>query len=900
MDQEGLRNAITLVNSGKKYPALQLIKKDPETAAVISKMVRPRNPSERSKDTADAAARLNQSQIQAISESTKTRASDNENTMQLFPDIELCAQVLISSILSPKDMVKTEVIYKAKEPIMPSELILKLSSVVAKHLEGHYRVLDDLPTILRESLFSTGSYIRAIIPESIVDELINSNKGISTESLTELFTGDKVTNIGLLGNPGTSKPKVALEHFYGGETYRKYEAAVTAPTIGNEATVDFKLEVTDNFRLLKLPKLIEAHRTARIKEIIGKRSYATEESTLSSAELANLLYKNQAQQSDPFITIPSKINAKRKSIGRPLVMKLPSSSVIPAFTPGDESKHIGYFLLVDADGYPVTDSEEAVNGPDGLAGLANGQGGNVSLSSLLIKKAQRNLESSGKAPTIDGITKVYANIIENDLVERLRNGVYGGEVTIGGNEEIYRIMLARALSSKFTRLVFIPAELVSYYAFKYYPNGVGKSLLDDLKIITSLRSMLLFAKVMALTKNSIGVTHVQMTLDPNDPDPDRTIELAMHEVASKLQLDFPLGINSASDLVNWLQRSGIQFSFDGHPGLPGVKFDFENKSLQHTIPDSDLEELLRKVTYMALGLSPETVDNGFNSEFATTVVSNNILLSKRVLQYQNVLIPLLSEDCRRLISNDAVAEDELLDVLEQNKGLLEKSLSDEERELYNKNQKAFMRDMLDRFLENMLVELPKPDITALTTQTTAYDEYIESLEKTLDAWLNADFITSDIAGDISGSIDAVKAMAKAHFSRRWMSENGFMPELNDLITNDEDGRPTLDLYDVNKNHVEGLMRSILKYVEALSAAKNAANKDLENLGSEGGDDTGGDESDTSDEDIGGGNEEEAGDLDNAGEEPPPDEEEPAEDTEKQPENEEAEEEPKPASDNVGL
>lgn len=902
MDHESLRNAIALVNSGKKYPALQLINKDPETAALISKMVRPRDASDSSRTNNEAITRLNQSQIHAISENTKSRASDNEDTMQLFPDIELGIQILIGSILSPKDMVKTDVIYKAKEPILPSELILKLNTVVAKHLEGHYHLQEDLPTILREALFTTGSYIRAVIPESTVDELINGNKTVTTESMKEIFTTDNsVSNLGILGNPGTVKPRIAMEHFSGGPTYAKYESAVSFPTGGVETTANLYLEVTDNFKLLKLPKILEANRNARINELIKGRSYATEEAKLSSTELSGLLYKNAAQASEPFISIPPKANAKRKSIGRPLVLRLPSSAVIPAFTPGDETNHIGYFLLVDADGYPISDTEPDTTDAEGLAGLANGQTGSTSLSSLLIKKAQRNLENNNKSPTIDGITKVYANIIENDLVERLRNGIYGSEVAVGGNDEVYRIMLARALASKFTRLVFIPSQLVTYYAFKYFPNGVGKSLLDDLKIVTSLRAMLLFAKVMALTKNSIAITHVGMTLDPNDPDPQRTIELAMHEIADIKQQYFPLGINSPVDLVNWIQRAGFEFSFEGHPGLPAVKFDFENKAMQHTVPDSDLDELLRKVTYMAMGLSPETIDNGLNSEFATTVVSNNILLSKRVMQYQNIFTPMLTDDARKIIGNDAVAEAELLDTLEENKGIVERVLTDEEKEDYAKDHEGFMRDLLTRYLENMELDLPKPDITALTTQTTAYDEYIESLEKTLDAWLSADFITSDLAGDISGNIDSVKAMAKAYFSRKWMSDNGFMPELNDLVTNNEDGKPTIDLFDINKNHVEGLMRSILKYVKALSAAKNAANKDIENLGVEvSGDDSSSEDTGADDE---GGGDDDLG-LDDLGGGEEPDAEEPTEEepTAKEPaeEKEPKEEAPKPGSDNVGL
>lgn len=62
------------------------------------------------------------------------------------------------------------------------------------------------------------------------------------------------------------------------------------------------------------------------------------------------------------------------------------------------------------------------------------------------------------------------------------------------------------------------------------------------------------------------------------------LEIAIHEVLRMRQQYFPLGINSPTDLVDWVQRAGVEFSFEGHPGLPNTKFDFDIKNMQHTIP----------------------------------------------------------------------------------------------------------------------------------------------------------------------------------------------------------------------------------------------------------------------------------------------------------------------------
>ncbi|MCK9517249.1 MAG: hypothetical protein M0Q87_14600, partial [Ottowia sp.] len=545
LNQESLKNVIKLVNSGKSYPALQLVKSSPETAALISKLVKPVERGDFDLKDKKSHYNLNHSQLKDISESIKSRIKDNENIALLFPDIELAIQILVSSILSPKDMVKTDIIYRTREPILPSEITMKLIDIVTNHIEGYYGLKDDLAEILRDSLFTTGSYIKTIIPESAVDEIINSNQEISTESISELFvSGNKTINLGILGNPGTANKRPALERFIYSDRTLNYDPIVkmTDETPKGKTEVSLEhLEVTDNYKLLKLPKVIEAANKNKIKKIIKSKNIGLESNKLNNVQLGNIVYKNPKQGTDTFVVIPGKANVKRKSIGRPLTLRLPSEAVIPVYIPGDESKHIGYFVLVDEDGNPLTmdANSEFV---DGLSSMTNLQGHaqNQSLSSMLIQKAKRNLVSMNDQPTLDHVTKVYANIVETDLIERLNNGIYGKNVAISDNEEIYRIMLARSLATKFTRLIYIPAELTTYFAFKYFSNGVGKSMLDDLKFLTSLRAIMLLSKVMAMTKSAINNTHVNITLDEDDPDPQKTIETAQHEIAKIRQQYFPL------------------------------------------------------------------------------------------------------------------------------------------------------------------------------------------------------------------------------------------------------------------------------------------------------------------------------------------------------------------------
>ena len=871
---EGLKSAVQAMHSGKKFPALVLVQKDPEMAAMISKMVKSHDPADYDINKERTYHNINQSQVQAISEETKARIADSENILQLFPDIELAIQIIISSILSPKDMVKTDLIYRSRENILPSELTLKLNTIISSHLEGYYALKDDLQDILRDTLFTTGSYVRTIIPESIVDELINRNKMISTEALKDIVNGDKIVQLGFLGNPNKNQStSYGLEDRMSMRYAREeYNSKIMMDNL------DLKIEVSDNFNILRLPKIAEHNREVQIKSMVRNKRVGLESyshTTISNKDFANVVYKDQRTQSEIFVAVPTAQSAKRKSVGRPLTMRLPSESVIPVYVPGNEKEHIGYFVLLDIDGNPIT-LQSNRDCMEGLSGALNNpnQSQNTSLSGLLTQKAKRNLVSDNGSPTIDQISKIYANIVESDLINRMNNGLYKSNVELSQNEQIYRIMLARSLAGKYTRLLYLPAELTTYFAFKFFPNGVGKSYLDDLKVLTSLRAILLFSKVMATVKNSINTQNVTMSLDPDDPDPTKSMEFAVHEITKLRQQYFPLGMNAPVDLVNWIQRAGLMFNFKNHPGIPQTEFDFQSQNIQHTVPDNELDDMLRKQTYMSLGLSPETVDNGFNSEFATTVISNNILFSKRVIQLQDIFTRDLTDLGRKICHADEHIRSELLNVLIENKALIEKTISSEEdKQYYSENTNEYLSDFVDQFIDMLEIDLPKPDITTIETQSTAFDQYVEALDKTLDVWVSSEICPSDIAGEISSNIDSIKAIVRAYYIRNWMAENGYMPELNDIVTTGEDGLPVLNIYDISESHMKGLMRSSIKFIEKMKSAQNAANKDLENLQVEEGSSMSSSDDSSSDESGGDGLDDMGGfgDIGGTGEEIPPEE-----------------------------
>lgn len=683
--KNAIRKTIELANSGRKVAAATMVRQDPDTAALISKMVQPQLPPtyDHQGQRAPTAPQINA--FKNVSQHTAQNIGDAETVMQIQPDMKLAREILVSSIQSPKDLMTTALTYGGPEGLMAPHLLAAMVARSQLHFEEDYKIEPLIGDILEDSLFNTGSYAVAVIPENSIDDAINSPRHMSMESFADHIdprTG-MIKNLGILGDPVKKKatlarsgPGLSLESFSDPQIDPS-DGRVTFEGIMEKPHDDTYLHVTDNPHVLKIPQINQKIRENQVTGMLGiQNNLVALESAMTQAmrkegmspltdrELTALVYKDNQYGHQPITSLKTQEQLARRTVGNPLILHLPSEAVIPVFIPGTPDEQIGFFVLIDADGNPVSRTSNT----DYYQELTSRLNSNGSFPSAMLTKVRSMMSGfpSVNANATDYSVRYYQEIVEADLLARLRNGRATNGVQLATNQEVYRIMLSRVLAKKYTQLLFIPVELMTYFAFDYTPDGVGQSLLDDMKVLNSLRAMLTFANVMAGIKNSIGRTNVALTLDPEDPDPKKTIELATHEIVRSRQQYFPLGMNSPTDLVDWLQRSGFEFTWEGHPGVPALKIDFTEKHSEYVKPDTDLVENLDKKAIMATGLSPDNIDAAFHAEFATSIVQNNILLSKRVVKYQVKFEPQLADHARKVMMTSERLLTDLRKILSDN------------------------------------------------------------------------------------------------------------------------------------------------------------------------------------------------------------------------------------------
>lgn len=819
----------------------QFVRENPLAAAVISKL----NKSSGFNFNASVEEML--TNLPNVSMSIKDRIKNNANILELFPDIELGIQIIVSSIISPNDMITTSSIYRAPNIKIPPDINTSLTETIKKHINVNYGLDDDLYDTLKETLFTKGATAYAIIPEASLDDIINPdiNGQITVESINNFYS--KTSLLGSTANITCSVENLSSSVNNDNKMHVGLKVVDDVQSItSNSKTITFteeslNLQIIDNLSILKLSRKKMENLKKRVRNKIHGYNSLSREETKESEEIKNVLDKlfknNDNSKMAQIITANTMEESSRKSIGMPMTFKLPVESVIPVYALNDVSMHLGYFIVLDESGAPIDITNDAMDPSTGNNLIQTG--GNIEdAKSTMIQRAKDALYGITKQDvTIDGIETLYGEIVESMIKQKLKNGEYGNIVDIKKNADIYRVMFYRSLKAQQTKLLFLPAELVAYYAFEYRDNGSGKSLLEKNAILFSIRAILLFATLMANIKNSITTTEVTADLDEQITDPEKVMQTIVSEVMKTREQQIPIGVTKIDDLVDWIHREGFKFKFN-HPGLPNIDIQTSDTNTSKIVPDDTLDESIRDRQYMSFGLTPEILQSGYSDNFATTVEAKNLLFSKRISARRNKLNVMRTSHIRKLIKADMTLREKLEDILTKNLDIIYKyaanigNISDTDEEaltLKDIPKEELVDYIIDIYSDEIVVELPEAEKIEATNMKQAFEDYKQTLSDYLDIIVSSEAYPEDIVGSLSSEIDKIKAIMKSVLTRTWMKDNGYFPEIAEFCTLRDDGKPTFDIFGDFESYSKTLRDNTLKFLAKNAKVKAATDKVVEQI-----------------------------------------------------------------------
>jgi hypothetical protein len=769
-----------------------------------------------------------------ISQSISDKILDAENILETLPDTELAMRIVVSSIISPSDLRMPELSFKSEEAKLDPGLLAELTRIVEEHFTKDYKIKDWMEKALEDALFRTGSHVLAVVPENNLDDIINNRNPIGMEQFNAIVNGQLDANkvpkcIGNLGMPsgaGVSDgailqalQKPSFENLFGAPT----------PPVSYNSKIHTGLYVTDNPAALSLGIIADRAIGAGVRKRVASASKirVAYENLQTVSELITRIHQRPTNRMTEVVRIQGREKGSRAPIGHPLVMKLPSESVIPVHIPSNPESHLGYFVLLDDLGHPINNTSESTHYADLQNRLKTGQNMGEQHSRILNNLSFLNSGFSCQTDmTAAALSQSYAEAVERDLLERLKSGAYGENVELAKVNEVYRIMLSRVLAGKRTMILYIPSELVTYIAFHYNKMGIGRSLLDKNKMLASLRATLMFANVMAALKNSVARQKVNIQLDEADVDPQKTVDLILTDLAKLRARATPFGSTAPLDIVDGIQQAAISVAVSGNPNYPEVEVGVEDVQSARVQPDTELAERLDNQWWMSLGLAPEIVDSLQQVEFAAVQMTSNALMTKRFAMDQLTFCGFLSDHVRKYVGNsgtllskmilairtfrdqsdqtelesedvmngqaEAIAEPEgAEDDLSFNEQGMAVAEADDAAIVgdspYTDLNSAGDLEIVEEFLSALTIALPPPDTTRIQAQAEEFSNYSSFLDEAIPAYVNQDVIGKIAGPQASEHVGEIIAVVKAHYQRDFLIRNNILPELQDLMATESEG-----------------------------------------------------------------------------------------------------------------
>lgn len=713
--------------------------------------------------------------LKAIVESNSSKINDAKGIMELLPDLYLVKEVLIASILSPKDLSDTDLSIKIDKDA-PAEI----AEIVRVHLSSTYNLNSKLSEILGEALFEIGSYSLLALPANTISNLINTHN-ISLEDISGNGINDvKLPPIGIL--KGNNDTLYCMEDLSIENGNRKLEIS--------------KMEISDNIQYLATPMAQSLKRknilTNRLKDVYGLEG-------INDKDKTNNVYLKRRTLKEDQINIKKEEKITENNIN-PIVLNLPAESVIPVSVPGEPENHVGYYIVIDKNGHPIKttkNSSQFKDLNDRLERSILDKGASNVVTTSLIGTIKKDDSGVFTKPLLDS----YINGIEKELKNAVKDGIHNGNVEVSAPENLYRLMFARQLENQLTRIIYVPSEMLTYIAFNYDEMGLGISLIEKTKMYASLRAILLFAKMMASIKNSVPSRTLSIVLDDDDSDPQGTIEKILSEYAALQANGLPVGKLSPTDIVDALQKAGVQIKIDGGELFPNTGIEVEDHNADIPIPNSDLSDDLKHAHYSGLGVSPESVDASLELDFATTATASNLLQSKRVMIVQKSYVKHLSDFIHSYIFAG---------------GPLFKQIKDK----YNENENNILT--LEEVINSITVLFPKADTAFIKAQNEAFNDYSEFIETAIELYISEEMLVDMLDGEFTtDSIESVKVSLLSFLKRQYLDSQNMLPEMANIITKTDNNIAT-----TIKHHNSSVLEIVGDLFKALRKKENKVEKSI--------------------------------------------------------------------------
>lgn len=759
-----------------------------------------------------------------VSNELATAALDAKRIRQLTPHIALIEKAIVGTTLTSgvgeTDRVE-EVIITTPEWTAGSTISGVCVEKIKQHLTTDYKITDNLNELLTRALFIEGSAPVMVIPEAAIDAMIlEATRGESTANLESDGLGKR--KLGFI-KTDTQYEVVSLENDASGANGAKREKKEKKSF--EDLRAKLKYSVSDAVSDFVFPLAAAKQRLNQENDITSKFAYNAE-----SKDFVSKYYKEVTKR-EVFKSIPY-IKHTAEEGGQPIVMFLPARAVVAITSPQDRRDHKGYIVLIGENGYPVNETNEySVDIFNTMSKSSKEQASQMIQSAYTAMYGVDGRQGATRE-TSEQLEAIYRQIVNEDINNILTNSNVQGTVT--DVTEISRIMFAQMLRNQFTRLIYVPKQFMTYFAYDYDELGHGISLSERNKLLSIMYINLMLAKYISDFNNAINQQKLSIEIDDNDMDYENTVAgirenfFNMRTGATQYFSSNPL------DSITQLQRAGVTTVVSGG-NTPNTKVDVEIVDGHRKTIDDGLLENIRRLHIMGYGAIPELVDSSFGVDYAAVQWLNNDMFVRIVSEYKMTTNALLTDHIRKYAKFNHTLCREILEAIESNIDSVSDSFYREHGIEKAIDPKELASLILMDFIAHVTIELPKIQKGTDDATVEVINKYSDLLDAILDKCFSDESMTPAVLGNLaehSFEPAEFKARLKAIKMREFCISKGIEPELVGLTPPaDNDGIAMALVTKLMIDEEDKLRSVILEFWKESTSVINKSNKDIEKIAS---------------------------------------------------------------------
>lgn len=658
---------------------------------------------------------------------------ENRKILQLMPEVDKAIKLIVASCFAPNDLSPKEVSVTFEDKSLTEEDSGRLSTFATEFFQEKLNLKTAAPDWVYQFGYESGSTIFAVIPTQsfakIQDESFIGSESFIREVIEPL---SKETIFGF-GDTRNNASQIRVDV----KGLESFSSAIILNTLKDTEEDEAKLKLikkpesnpytekliskivgVESLSLTDNPAILEAN--SKVKEKVDKRT-----DDILKKVFGQVPKQESIVSVDPNPVVDEK---NKDGYGDPILVRLPPESVSIIHTPGNPSDHIGYLVLLDVNGTPisaVTNDESHMNKTTDY----NSNQGNIFAqvyNAYGVNTGNRGVSNE------ETNSKIYNQIVTQHLKNRLDSAGYSN-IALGNSDAVMRCMFFRFMQAKQTRILFLPKQLVAYMTLEMDQNGYGVSQLDKIKFNLALKMTVQISKVLAalkagMDKRSINVKFTENMME----DPEYFFQNVMREYAQKNTMAFSIDPNVVQTQI--IDKS---ISIKG-TDIPGMEqFDLTNepdtRSTGVDIGD-DLLTYIDKAIQNGLDVPASAMNSLSEDEYARSIVTTNLFFAMSIGIKQDIIVKCISYLLRIYAKYSQTFRDKLRDTLEGDK---------------NKPNTKTIDDVsdtgfdLDDLISKLTINLPKPNVAPSKAQFEALEAMISAFQTTINALYSDDAIGKD-------------------------------------------------------------------------------------------------------------------------------------------------------------